>query len=110
MAVTEQSTFTLSALHAVSCPITSVSESDVQQHNTAADSHLVNHKYMEPLTVYLETNISVKCLASHLTDLKRFLLLMIMFKSQNKTSVLSVTTDSYLGKMTPGPTAKGCSS
>lgn len=61
-------------------------------------------------SLFGDRNISVKCLASHLTDLKRFLLLTIMFKCQNKTSVLSVTTDSYLGKMTPGLTTKGCSS
>lgn len=47
---------------------------------------------------------------SSVTNLKSFLLLTTMFKCRNKTSVLSVTTDGYLRKVTPGLTGKSCSS
>lgn len=45
---------------------------------------------------------------SSVTNPKGLLLLIIKFKSQNKTNILSMTTEDYLGKMTPGMAEIDC--
>lgn len=64
----------------------------------AASTNILSHSR----SIWRPTCLCKMLSISSVTNLKGFLLLAVILKCQNKSSVLSSTTDGYLGKMTPG--------
>lgn len=106
--VTEQSAFILSARHTVQrwCQRATSSSTTQLLAATWPTTNTLSHQR----SIWRQKHFCKMLSISSVTNLKSFLPLTVMFKCQNKSSVLSVTTDGYLGKTTPGLTAKGCSS